>query len=378
MGLLVTFFVLSIVFSFLCSILEAVLLSITPAYVGIQEQNQTRIAEDLARFKADIDEPLAAILTLNTIAHTVGAIGVGAQASELFGASSIEIFGTSLISWEALVAGLMTLAILIFSEVIPKTIGANNWEALTPFAVTTLKVMLVALAPLVWLSQYITRHLKKDKDRPVLSRTDFLAMTKLGSESGVLEESEHTIIHNLLRFSKVRVKDVMTPRIVVIAASDKMTIKEFHEENAQLPFSRIPIYRDQNDKVIGYVLKDEILLNLVEDNQDLTLNDLRREIIIAHKTLPIPELLDIFINNKEHIALVVDEFGGMDGIVTMEDIIETLLGLEIVDESDNAEDMQALARKNWERRARRLGIIAEGQEAAMEQSVEPEQNQPAQ
>lgn len=364
MGLLVTFFLVSICFSFLCSILEAVLLSITPAYVGIQEQKKTRIAADLVRFKADIDEPLAAILTLNTIAHTVGAIGVGSQAAEIFGESYIEILGNPIISWEALIAGLMTLAILILSEVIPKTIGANNWEALTPAAISVLKVMLFLLAPLVWLSQYITRHLKKDKDKPVLSRTDFLAMTRLSHESGVLEESEKAIIQNLLRFSRVRVKDVMTPRIVVIAASDEMTIGEFHQQHGDLPFSRIPIYHDQNDNVIGYVLKDELLLNLVEDGHDRTLNEIRRDIIVVHKTLPIPELLDTFIERKEHMALVVDEFGSMDGIVTMEDIIETLLGLEIVDESDSEEDMQALARKNWETRAQRLGIIQDSGQLA--------------
>lgn len=357
MGLLLTFFFVSILFSFLCSILEAVLLSITPAYVGIQEQEGTRVARDLVRFKEDIDRPLAAILTLNTIAHTVGAIGVGSQAAEVFGESTIEILGVSLISWEALIAGLMTLAILIFSEVIPKTIGANNWEALTPFAVSSLKVMLFLLAPLVWMSQYITRHLNRDKSKPVLSRTDFLAMTRLGTESGALEENEQTIIANLLRFSRVLVKDVMTPRIVVIAASDSMTIRDFHEQNEDLPFSRIPVYHDQNDDVTGYILKDELLLNLVEDQGDRTLEEIRRDIIVVHKTLPIPELLDNFISKKEHLALVVDEFGSMEGIVTMEDIIETLLGLEIVDESDNTDDMQALARKNWERRARRLGIV---------------------
>ena len=203
MGLLFGFFFASILFSFLCSILEAVLLSITPAYVGIQEQTDSHIAADLVRFKDDIDRPLAAILTLNTIAHTVGAIGVGSQAALIFGESMLEIAGVPIISLEALIAGLMTLAILIFSEVIPKTIGANKWEALTPFTIASLKIMLVVLAPLVWTSQYITRHLKKDKDKPVLSRTDFLAMAKLGTESGVLEESEQTIIHNLLRFSKV-------------------------------------------------------------------------------------------------------------------------------------------------------------------------------
>ena len=357
MGLLVGFFFASILFSFLCSILEAVLLSITPAYVGIQEQKGSHIADDLVRFKDDIDRPLAAILTLNTIAHTVGAIGVGSQAALIFGESMLEVAGVPVISLEALIAGLMTLAILIFSEVIPKTIGANNWEALTPFTITSLKVMLFVLAPLVWISQYITRHLKKDKDKPVLSRTDFLAMAKLGTQSGVLEESEQTIIHNLLRFSKVLVKDVMTPRIVVNTASEDITVREFQNVNANLPHSRIPVYREKNDNITGYVLRDDILLNLAETQDHTLLKALRRDIVVVHRTVPIPDLLDTFLIKKEHMALVVDEFGGMEGIVTMEDIIETLLGLEIVDESDNETDMQALARSNWERRAKRLGII---------------------
>ena len=357
MGLLFGFFFASILFSFLCSILEAVLLSITPAYVGIQEQTDSHIAADLVRFKDDIDRPLAAILTLNTIAHTVGAIGVGSQAALIFGESMLEIAGVPIISLEALIAGLMTLAILIFSEVIPKTIGANKWEALTPFTIASLKIMLVVLAPLVWTSQSITRHLKKDKDKPVLSRTDFLAMAKLGTESGVLEESEQTIIHNLLRFSKVLVKDVMTPRIVVNTASEEITVREFQNVNSNLPHSRIPVYREKNDNITGYVLRDDILLNLAETQDHILLKALRRDIVVVHRTVPIPDLLDTFLIKKEHMALVVDEFGGMEGIVTMEDIIETLLGLEIVDESDNEADMQALARSNWERRAKRLGII---------------------
>ncbi|GAB5501235.1 MAG: CNNM domain-containing protein [Pseudohongiellaceae bacterium] len=356
MGLLATFFFLSIAFSFLCSILEAVLLSVTPAFIAVQDQEGSHLAKDLASFKADIDRPLAAILTLNTIAHTVGAIGVGSQATVLFGATTIEVFGVALISWEAMIAALMTLCVLIFSEVIPKTLGANNWEALAPFTVAALKVMLFCLAPLVWVSQYITRHLKKDKDKPVLNRADLLAMTRIGTDAGVIEKDEEKIIQNLLRFSRILAKDIMTPRIVVVAANDALTVREFHDKHADLPFSRIPLYHERNDNVTGYMLRDELLLHLVEDNDHVTLADIRRDILIVPKTLPIPELLNALISRRDHLALVVDEFGGMEGIVTMEDIIETLLGLEIVDESDNAEDMQALARKNWELRARRMGI----------------------
>ena len=357
MGLLVAFFLASIIFSFLCSILEAVLLSTTPAYVSISERKNTAIAADLARYKADIDRPLAAILTLNTIAHTVGAIGVGSQAALIFGQTDIEVAGLSLISWEALIAGGMTLAILIFSEVIPKTLGANNWEYLTPFTVRALRVMLIFLAPFVALSQLITRNLKKDKDKPVLSRSDFAVMAEMGKESGVLEDKEQKIIHNLLRFKRIRAKDVMTPRIVVMSASEAITIREFHEKHEDLAFSRIPVFKENAENVIGYVLKDELLLNLVQKNDLKPLLEIRRDVIIIHESIAIPDLLDMFIQKKEQMALVVNEFGGMEGIITMEDIIETLLGMEIVDESDNIEDMQVLARKNWEKRARRMGLI---------------------
>ena len=357
MGLLVTFFAASIFFSFVCSILEAVLLSITPAYVATQDTDNTAISKKLSRFKEDIDRPLAAILTLNTIAHTVGAIGVGSQAAVMFGASKIEFFGFAIVSWEAFVAGAMTMAILIFSEVIPKTLGANNWQALTPFSIRAISLLMILLAPMIWLSQLITKNLKKDKDKPVLSRSDFVVMSVLGKDLGILKESEQKIIKNLLRFNRILIKDVMTPRIVVVAADDSTTIKEFHDRNSELPFSRIPVYEDSNDKVTGYVLKDKILLNLVEGKGDETLNSLRRDIIVSHSSTPIPDLLDKFITEKEHISLVVDEYGGMEGIVTMEDIIETLLGIEIVDELDNNEDMRALARRNWELRARKMGLL---------------------
>ncbi|MBL4821015.1 MAG: HlyC/CorC family transporter [Gammaproteobacteria bacterium] len=359
MGLLVAFFLVSIIFSFLCSILEAVLLSITPSFVGVQEQQNSPFAGDPTRYKTDIDRPLSAILTLNTTAHTVGAIGVGSQAAVIFGETNIEILGLSLVSWEALMAGIMTLAILVFSEVIPKTLGANNWEALTPFTVRTLRIMMFILAPFVRLSQLITGNLKKDKDKPVLSRSDITVMAQLGKESGVLEEKEQVIIHNLMRFSRILVKAIMTPRIVVIAANESTTIREFHEQHEELPFSRVPVYQDHADNITGYILKDALLLKLIEGNGDKPLSEIRRDVIVAHESLPIPDLMDMFIRKKEQMALVVNEFGGMEGIVTMEDIIETLLGLEIVDESDNAEDMQALARKNWEKRARHMGIVPE-------------------
>jgi len=359
MTLLFAYLLISIFFSFLCSLLEAVLLSITPSYVNHQEQKGSSIAQDLSRYKADIDRPLSAILTLNTIAHTAGAVGVGSQAAALFGEHYLRLFDRNIINIEALIAVAMTLAILVISEVIPKTLGANNWQSLAPVTVRTLKVMLIVLAPLVWLLQLLTRNLKKDKDKPVLTRNEFLAMAELGKESGVLKENEQLVIQNLLRFNRIQVKDVMTPRIVVLQADENLAIRQFHEENENLSFSRVPVYQGHTDMVTGYILRDELLVKLIEaeDGDTTKLKDLRRDIIVVPKNLPIPNLLDRFIDKKEHIALAVDEFGGMEGVVTMEDIIETLLGLEIVDESDDEEDMQDLARKNWEQRAKRMGII---------------------
>ncbi|MEE9334392.1 MAG: hemolysin family protein [Granulosicoccaceae bacterium] len=350
--LLIVFFLVSIMFSFLCSIWEAALLSITPSFVQTKVQEGGEMGETLQEFKANIDRPLAAILTLNTIAHTAGAIGVGAQATAIWGASIIST---------AVVPVVMTLAILLLSEIIPKTIGANYWRELSGFTVSSLKFIMMILAPLVFLSQIITKALKKDKDASVLSRADFTAMTELGSSQGVLDPGESTIMRNLLRFDTILAKDIMTPRTVVISASDTTTVADFHKQHPQLRFSRIPIYDGVPDHVTGYFLKDELLTRLVdmhEKNQsNVPLSELRREIIVVKEQFPIPDLFNHFTEKREHVALVVDEFGGMAGIVTMEDVLETLLGLEIVDESDNAEDMQALARKKWEERARNVGLV---------------------
>jgi len=356
--LIIVFFLVSIIFSFLCSIWEAVLLSITPSYAQMKLQEGTELGTTLQEFKANIDRPLAAILTLNTIAHTVGAIGVGAQATAIWGASIIST---------AVVPVVMTLAILLLSEIIPKTIGANYWRELAGFTVSSLKFIMMVLAPLVFVSQLITKALKKDKEASVLSRADFTAMTELGSSQGVLDPGESTIMKNLLRFDTILAKDIMTPRTVVVSASDDTTVADFHKQHPQLRFSRIPIYNGAPDDVTGYFLKDELLTSLVtmhEDahrgiSKDVQLSELRRDILVVKENYPIPELFEQFTEKREHVALVVDEFGGMAGIVTMEDVLETLLGLEIVDESDNAEDMQALARKKWEERARNVGLVGD-------------------
>lgn len=350
--LLIIFFLVSIIFSFLCSIWEAVLLSITPSYAAIQQQEGGELGKTIDEFKANIDRPLAAILTLNTIAHTAGAIGVGAQASKIWGGSIIST---------AVVPVVMTLAILLLSEIIPKTIGANYWRELAPFTVRSLKFIMKILAPLVFVSQLITKALKKDKQASVLSRADFTAMAELGSQQGVFDEGESKLLKSFLRFETILVKDVMTPRTVVVAAADTTTVHDFHNEHPNLRFSRIPLYQDSKDNIVGYVLKDKLLTSLVNElrsgsSDNTELKELRREITVVQQHDPITSLFDDFTEKREHIALVVDEFGGMAGIVTMEDVLETLLGLEIVDESDNTVDMQAMARKQWETRAAAMGL----------------------
>ncbi len=359
--LLIVFFLVSIIFSFLCSIWEAVLLSITPSFTEKKVQEGGDIGHTLEAYKANIDRPLSAILTLNTVAHTVGAIGVGAQAA--------IIWGTSIISTTVMPIA-MTLAILLLSEIVPKTIGANYWQELAGFTIKSLKVIMLVLAPFVFISQIITRTLKKDKNASVFSREDFSAMADLGAKQGVLDKEESTIMRSLMLFESVLARDVMTPRTVMVAAPENMTAREFHDSHPNLRFSRIPIFEASLDHITGYVLKNDLLIRLVNNEDNTPLSAIKRDMIAIKENFPIPELFNHFTEKREHVALVIDEFGGTAGLVTMEDVIETLLGLEIVDESDHTVDMQVLARKKWEERARRLGLLEELNEEITEQHSE--------
>lgn len=351
--LLLLFFCVSIVFSFLCSLWEAVLLSITHTFAEVEYQKGTSLGVRLRSFKRDVDRPLAAILTLNTIAHTVGAIGVGAQAARIWADSNPLIT-------QLLVPAVMTIAILVLSEIIPKTLGAVHWKRLVPFTVRCLSALMVVLTPLIWLSQMVTRTLKRDAEGSVLSRSDFLAMTRIGQKEGVFEKQETEIIANLLRFERVTVEAVMTPRTVVVMAPEEQTLAEFHADHPELAFSRIPTYQSgSQDLVTGFFLKDELLEQLLAGQGGSALASIRREVAVVSKTLPLPDVFSQLLSNREHIAIAVDEFGGVAGVVTMEDVVETLLGLEIVDETDDAEDMQIQARQQWRRRAQSRGLLVD-------------------
>lgn len=348
MGLLLLYVALALGVSFLCSIMEAVLLSVTPSYVAALEREGDTVGKRLHEMKEDIDRPLSAILSLNTIAHTVGAAGAGAQAAVVFGEA-----------YTGVIAGILTLLILVLSEIIPKTLGAVYWRTLAPAVVSVLVPTIVLLWPFVKLSEGLTYLLSSDDDETSFSREEFTAMAELGEEEGVFEEKESRILRNLFRFNSLRVKDVMTPRTVIFDLPDAKTIGEVVEEHDEFRFSRIPVYDDDPDDVTGYVLKDEILLRAAQEEHDVSLEELSREILVVREDLPLPDLLERLLDRLEHIALVVDEYGGVAGVVTMEDVVETLLGLEIVDEADSVEDMQALARKQWFKRARELGMLSE-------------------
>lgn len=368
MGLLIFYALISIFFSFLCSVLEAVLLSITPTFINVKKKEGKSYALVLEELKKDVDKPLIAILTLNTIAHTVGAILVGVQAkvayAQLYGTTERTVLGMPFSEdlMVGVVSTIMTILILVASEIIPKTIGATYWKSLANFTSKTLRIMVLGLkyTGLLWLLQLFTKLVGgHGHEGSVLSREDFTAMTDIAHEEGVFEKSESTIIKNLLRFDEVLVKDIMTPRAVMKIAPENKTIREFFDANPKMRFSRIPVYGERMDHIDGFVLKDNILEEMVKDNGSIPLSEIKRKILVTERSTPIPKLFETLIAKREHIALVVDEYGSVSGLVTMEDVIETLLGLEIMDESDNVADLQDLARKNWKNRAQRIGIIDE-------------------
>lgn len=350
-SLLLVFFLVSLVFSFLCSLWEAVLLSITPSWAEGRMREGSPVGAALADFKRNVDRPLAAILTLNTIAHTVGAIGVGAQATRIWADSSPLV--TSFV-----VPAAMTLAILVFSEIVPKTLGAVHWRRLASFTVRSLGVLIMVLGPFVWMSRFVTASLKSDDGTPVLTRGDLVAMAELGEREGVLAADERHIISSLVAFRDIRVSDVMTPRTVVAAFAEEDTVEQWFDAARSRRFSRLPTYHQgSKDRITGYVLKDELLEAMIAGKADSSLGEFRRELIAVPEEHPVTELFATLSERRDKIALVVDDFGGMAGVVTLEDVIETLLGMEIVDETDRATDMRELARRHRARRARAVDLI---------------------
>ncbi|NNJ26474.1 hemolysin family protein [Alienimonas chondri] len=353
-ALLIVYLCVAIGFSFLCSVAEAVLLSITPSYIAQLRESGAKGAETLARLKKNVDRPLAAILSLNTIAHTVGAAGVGAESAAYFGSQYVGA-----------TSAVLTLLILVLSEIIPKTIGATYWRALAPTVGTFISWLIWAMYPLVLLSDVLSKLISPEGTHGVVTREEIAAMATLGAQSGNLEQSESRIFANLLRFRELTVADVMTPRTVVLAFPQSLTADELFEKHPEIPVSRLPIFKEKLDDVTGFVHKNDLLLARARGEGDKPLADFRRDLTTVRDEATLSELSDLLLGGGSHIAAVTDRFGGLDGVVTLEDLIETLLGLEIVDEHDAAPDMQKLARRKWKERAKRLGFVL------------PEDSQPA-
>ncbi|PQJ71918.1 CNNM domain-containing protein [Polaribacter butkevichii] len=370
MTLLIIFATISIFFSFLCSILEAVLLSITPTFINLKKNEGHAFATELEILKKDVDKPLIAILTINTIAHTVGAILVGVQAkvayAEMYGTSVKTVFGIKITEdvMVGVVSTIMTILILVASEIIPKTIGATYWKQLSNFTSKALKIMIFPLkwTGFLWLLQLTTKLIGGKGHGSVLSREGFLVMADMAEKEGVFQKSESKVIRNLLGFKEIKVSDVMTPRTVLEIADESQTIKSFFKEHKKIRYSRIPVFAENPDHITGYFLKDNLLEAIINGKGEEKLESIKRTILITNRDLSIPDLFDTLIKEKEHIALVVDEYGSVSGIVSQEDVIETLLGLEIMDESDSVADLQAHARKSWKDRAKRMGIIDDKKE----------------
>jgi CBS domain containing-hemolysin-like protein len=345
MTLLIIYVAVALGFSFLCSIFEAVLLSVTMAHISVLEQEDNTSGPLLRELKSDINKPLAAILTLNTIAHTVGAVGAGAQAVAVFGSN-----------WVGLISAILTLMILVFSEIIPKTLGATYWRTLSGVTAHVLKHLIRVLYPFVMLSELLTRGISLDTKVEGFNRKEFAAMAELGQQEGQLEERESRILKNIFLLDETRVTAVMTPRPVVFSLPESLTVQEYFETHYDSRFSRIPVYDEDDEMFTGFVLKDDLLLAQARNNTDSTLKTYCRNLNTLSDTSLLSDAFDEVLHQRAHIMVIADEYGGMEGIITMEDILETLLGFEIMDESDKAEDMQEYARRMWKKRAQKMGI----------------------
>lgn len=339
MGLLFTYLLIALCTSFLCSILESVLLSTPLSYITMREEEGHKSAVLFKKYKQETDRPLAAILSLNTIANTIGAAGVGKQATFVFGSE-----------WFGVVSIITTLMILIFSEIIPKTIGTTYWKQLMGPVAHIISVLLVIMHPFVILIKLITKWITTQEAEKAVSREEVSAMANVGEEEGVIEENENKIIQNIMKLDNIKAYDVMTPRVVAAIAPESMTLREFYDSDDYLHFSRIPVYAESQEYITGYVLRSDALEELAEDNFDMTLSSLRRDISFFNEEMSISAVWESLLKNKAQIALIIDEYGCFQGILTLEDIIETILGLEIIDENDEVSDLQQFARERWQKR----------------------------
>ncbi|UOF02848.1 CNNM domain-containing protein [Bdellovibrio reynosensis] len=343
MTLILVLFLLTIGISFLCSMLEAVLLSSTSAYIGVLVKENRRSAKLLEHLKENLDRPISAILTLNTVSHTMGSAAIAYQIQVQYGEEAVTI-----------ASFVLTFLILILSEIIPKSIGAAHWKALVPFAAYTIQLMIILLYPLVIMSEWLGKLFQKTSEDPEVTREEILMTAEMGVEEGTLKGKESNIIKNLLMLDKIYVSDIMTPRSVFFALDKELTVEEVFAKYKPLRFSRIPVYSHNLDNIIGMTYRYKIHEALSNDQHDKKVGDMVSPISSIPERMTVSQVLDFFIKEKEHIALAVDEYGVVAGLVSLEDAVETLLGVEIVDELDNVEDMRKFALEQWQLRKQKL------------------------
>jgi CBS domain containing-hemolysin-like protein len=339
MTLLFVYLAIAIGVSFLCSILEAVLLSVTPSFAEKILSDRPRAGRRLNLVKERLDESLSSILILNTFAHTMGAAGVGSQALQVFGAE-----------WETLIAVLLTLAILYFSEIIPKTLGATFWRQLALPSAFIISWLVKLVYPLVWISTRLTKLFSSKEEE--ITREEIIALASLGLRDGTLMSQENEYLANILRLREIRTEEVLTPRTVVHMLHEDLTVTQALDQVVTRPFTRMPIYGAGVDDIKGKVIRADLFEAERNGQGSEPIKKFAKKIIRVSEKLPVQQLLDLFIKNRAHLFLVEDEFGQTAGIVTLEDAIETLLGREILDERDTVADMQALARGKYRQRLR--------------------------
>ncbi|MUK94708.1 DUF21 domain-containing protein [Aliivibrio fischeri] len=345
MLILSIYIAISIGVSFICSVLEAILLSISPSYLAKLRQENHPSAPRLTALKDNVDRPLSSILTLNTIAHTAGAAASGAQASIVFGSEWLGVF-----------SAFLTFAILLFSEIVPKTIGATYWRQLAPMAATMLHWMVLLLSPVVWMSEQITKRLSRGHQAPKL-RDEITAMATLAKENGEFAEGESKILNNILNIQDVPVTQVMTPRTVLFRVNAEMTVEQFLENHSDTPFSRPLVYSEDSDNIIGFTHRLELFSAMRKGQGERPLGAMMRPIQVVISTSTLPKAFEQLMKHRAQLALVIDEYGTVQGLLTLEDIFEYMVGEEIIDEADKTTDMQQLAQQRWTNWKNKHGVI---------------------
>ncbi|NDJ84303.1 MAG: HlyC/CorC family transporter [Chloroflexi bacterium] len=337
-GGLIFYISIALGISFLCSVLEAVLLSTSLSHVELMASDGSRAGLLMRKHKQDVELPISAILTLNTIAHTVGAAGAGAQAAAVFGSQ-----------WLGVISAVLTLLILVFSEIIPKTLGAVYWKQLMPFSAFTIQALVWLLFPVVWAFQKMTALMAPEEREPTVTRSELEILALVSTEEGALQEKESRILRNLLTLDGVQVQHIMTPRTVMFTFQKDVPVHEVMEKHSVLSYSRIPVYAESADDISSFVLRHDILKAAAEDRDQLKMREIARPMQSVPETLSVATVLEKFMTEQQHIYLVFDEYGGTAGIVTLEDAVESLLGAEITDESDRVADLRELARRRYQR-----------------------------